>query len=292
MKGLFPKRGIGHWCRLFGRSRQAYYKHQGKSKTQETQELSLLSDVLMIRRRHPSMGTNKLRHLLQDHPSMIGRDRFYELLSRHDLLIRRRKRYRYTTQSNHIYKKYPNRIKGIAPRGANQIWVSDITYVKISHRDYYLSLITDAFSRRVVGYTLARSLEAKHSIRALEMALKNEGRPKIHHSDRGIQYCCYPYTSILQQSGVKISMSRKGDPLENAIAERINGIIKNEYLIYRQLTPENYKEQIKEVIDLYNQERPHLSCQMKTPNEVHLSENNPLTTQLSNKHKVSTLVSN
>ena len=238
------------------------------------------------------MGTNKLRHLLKDHPSMIGRDRFYELLSRHDMLIRRRKKYRYTTQSNHIYKKHPNRIKGIPPRSTNQIWVSDITYVKIGHRDYYLSLITDAFSRKVVGYTLARSLEAKHSIKALKMALENEGTPKIHHSDRGIQYCCHPYTNILRDSGVKISMSRKGDPLENAIAERINGIIKNEYLTYRELTQENYKEQIKEVIDLYNQERPHLSCQMKTPNEVHLSENNPLTTLIRNKYKMSTLVSN
>jgi transposase InsO family protein len=170
--------------------------------------------------------------------------------------------------------------------------VSDITYVKVSHSDYYLSLITDAYSRRVVGYTLARSLEAKHSIKALKMALEKEGRPKIHHSDRGIQYCCYPYTTILQNSGVKISMSRKGDPLENAIAERINGIIKNEYLKYRKLTPQNYQEQIKEVIQLYNQERPHLSCKMKTPNEVHLSENNPLTTLISNKNKVLTQVSN
>lgn len=292
MKGLFPEWGIGHWCRLFGRSRQAYYKHQNRSRNQENQELSLLADVLMIRRRHPSMGTGKLRHLLEEHPAMIGRDRFYELLSRHDLLIRKRKKNRYTTQSNHIYKKYSNRIKGVTPRRTHQIWVSDITYVKVGQKDYYLSLVTDAFSRKVVGYTFARSLDAKHSISALKMALDNEGRPSIHHSDRGIQYCCYPYTTLLKKYGVTISMSRKGDPLENAIAERINGIIKNEYLKHRTLTQENYQEQIKEVIELYNQERPHLSWNMKTPNEVHLSENNPLTTQIRNKYKVSTIVSN
>lgn len=277
---------------MFGRSRQAYYKHQNKSREQENNELRLLADVLMIRRRHPSMGTKKLRYLLKEHPFMIGRDRLYELLSRHDLLIRKRKRYRYTTQSNHIYKKYPNRIKGMVPKSTHQIWVSDITYIKVSDYDYYLSLITDAYSRKIVGYTLARSLDAKHSIHALKMALEKEGNPKIHHSDRGIQYCCHPFTEILQGLGIEISMSRKGDPLENAIAERINGIIKNEYLKHRKLTPENNQQQIKEVIELYNQERPHLSWNMKTPNEVHLSKNNSLTTQIRNKNKVTTIHSN
>lgn len=284
--------GIGYWCRLFGRSRQAYYKHQNKSREQENNELRLLADILMIRRRHPSMGTKKLKYLLKEHPFMIGRDRLYELLSRHDLLIRKRKRYRYTTQSNHIYKKYPNRIKGMIPKSTHQIWVSDITYVKVSEHDYYLSLITDAYSRKVVGYTLARSLDAKHSINALKMALEKEGNPKIHHSDRGIQYCCHPFTEILQELGIEISMSRKGDPLENAIAERINGIIKNEYLKHRKLTVENNQQQIKEVIELYNQERPHLSWNMKTPNEVHLSKNNSLTTQIRNTNKVTTINSN
>lgn len=292
MKDLFPNHGIGHWCRLFGRSRQAYYKHQNKSREQENNELRLLTDVLMIRRRHPSMGTGKLRYLLKDHPVMMGRDRFYELLSRHDLLIRKRKRVRYTTQSNHIFKKHPNRIKGITPSGKHQIWVSDITYVKVRKDDYFLSLITDAFSRKIVGYTLSKSLEAKHSIKALKMALEKEGSPKIHHSDRGIQYCCYPYTSILQNNGVAISMSRKGDPLENSIAERVNGIIKNEYLKHRKLTPENNQQQIDEVIELYNQERPHLSWNMKTPNEVHLSKNHPMTTQIRNKNKMTTINSN
>ena len=230
--------------------------------------------------------------MLNDHPSMVGRDRFYELLSRHDLLIRRRKRSRYTTDSNHIYKKYPNRIKGVTPKSSGQIWVSDITYVKVAKQDYYLSLITDAYSRKIVGYTLAPSLDAKHSISALKMALDKEGKPNIHHSDRGIQYCCYPYTSILQNYGVTISMSRKGDPLENPLAERVNGIIKNEYLRHRNLSKDNYQQQIDEVVQLYNQERPHLSWNMKTPNEVHLSKINPLTTQIRNKQQVTTINSN
>lgn len=289
---MFPESRIGFWCRLFGKSRQAYYKHQHKTKYQEGQELSLLADVMKIRRKHPMMGTGKLRHILKDHPSMRGRDRFYELLSRHDLLIRKHKRHRYTTQSNHIYKKYPNRIKGLVPERTGQVWVSDITYVKVNHRDYYLSLITDAYSRKIVGYSMARNLDAKHSINALRMAIEKEGKPSIHHSDRGIQYCCYAYTNILQDHEVTISMSRKGDPLENPLAERVNGIIKNEYLYQRNLTENNYQQQIQEVIELYNKERPHLSWNMKTPNDVHFSNFNSMTTDNRNKNQVSTFNSN
>ena len=230
------------------------------------------------------MGTRKLYEQLQPfmiaHGIKIGRDALFDLLSANQLLIKRRKRRIQTTFSSHWLRKYPNLIKEFTPSAINQLWVSDITYWKINTGEHlYISLITDAYSRKIVGYNVADTMEAIQSIAALQMALATLGgvaRPKqlIHHSDRGIQYCSSKYVKLLQDNDIKISMTESGDPLENAIAERVNGIIKEEYLnFYETTTLEEAKKQLVITIILYNNERPHMSISNKTPNRAH-QENN------------------
>jgi transposase InsO family protein len=179
----------------------------------------------------------------------------------------------YTTQSQHWLRKYPNLIKGIRIRGINQLWVSDITYVRKVNGFLYLSLITDAYSRKVVGYHIAESLEAVNTLQALQMALRLNKRSLnslIHHSDRGIQYCSAAYIKLLKTNHINISMTQSGDPLENALAERMNGIIKNEYLFNKKIRNVNQaRTLLTQAIDAYNNERPHISINMYTPNKIH-----------------------
>jgi len=223
------------------------------------------------------MGGRKLFEILQpfllEHKIKIGRDGFFDLLQASDLLVRRKKRKVYTTQSYHWFKKYPNKVKGVLPERPNHIWVSDITYWKINCGHVYISLITDAFSRKIVGYHVADTLEAVETAQALKEALND--LPKtvkelIHHSDRGIQYCSAEYVNLLHARGVEISMTENGDPYENALAERVNGILKEEYLYdYTADNLEQARSVLDFVIGLYNKERPHLSCSYKTPELVH-----------------------
>lgn len=225
------------------------------------------------------MGGKKLYHLLEsfmlDHQIKMGRDALFNLLAANHLLVRRRKRRIYTTNSFHWLRKYPNLIKGFVPTRVNQLWVSDITYWKTTSGHLYISFITDAYSHKIVGYQVAETLEAVASIKALQMALSSLKEPiegLIHHSDRGIQYCCNDYVKLLQDNGVQISMTENGDPRENAIAERVNGIIKGEYLECYQI--DDLPEAITlldQVIELYNDERPHMSISNKAPSEVHLT---------------------
>lgn len=197
------------------------------------------------------MGTRKLYELLEpfmlDHGIKMGRDGLFDLLRINGLLIRKTKWATITTNSKHLYRKYKNLIKGSAPAGANNIWVSDLTYWKAEKGFYYISLVTDAYSRKIVGYEVAGDLESVHSINALNKAIASlddrqtqTNYPLIHHSDRGIQYCCHSYVNRLIKNGIQISMTESGDPLDNAIAERVNGILKNEYLNYQR--PANLKE--------------------------------------------------
>jgi len=275
MKTHNPSIGIGYICWLLGVSRQAYYQSFKNEDLKSNKSELVLLEVLEIRKKHPKIGTRKLilmlKNFMYEHAIKMGRDAFFDLLSEHQLLIRKRKRKISTTQSHHWLKKYPNLIKDFTPNAPNQLYVSDITYWK-AYDDLYISFITDAFSRKIVGYNLAQTLEAVESVKALEMALKNveKGINLIHHSDRGAQYCSSKYVKLLQDKSVAISMTQTGDPLDNAIAERINGILKEEYL-------ENYQvknfQQAKELLDhavlLYNQERPHMSIGNLTPNDVH-----------------------
>lgn len=212
---------------------------------------------------------------MQQHHFNMGRDSFFELLLNNGLLVRRRKRKKpVTTDSFHRYKKYKNLIKAFIPVGSNQLWVSDITYIHLKNGFAYLSLITDAYSRKIVGFYLSKTLEATGSIKALKMALlNNKVQPNtlIHHSDRGVQYCCNAYVAILKKKQIKISMTENGDPLENAIAERVNGILKDELLedVYKDF--DAAQNGVAKAISVYNHLRPHSSISYKTPVELHNS---------------------
>lgn len=231
--------------------------------------------VLNIKKDHPRMGTRKVYHLIK--PDLVqanikmGRDALFDLVAANNLKVTKRKRRHITTNSNHVFKRYPNLIKGYQPDKPDQIWVSDITYIRSGKEFLYLFLITDMYSKKILGYRLASSLESHHAVNSLQDAIKNSSKPisgLTHHSDRGIQYCSKDYIKLLDKHKIKISMTENGDPLENAVAERVNGILKDEYLNqYERLT----LLQLDKSIEKYNSKRPHLSCDMKTPELAHLS---------------------
>ena len=264
---------------MLGNSRQAYYQQKKQSEKISLQYDFLIKEVLEIRKNQKRLGGRKLLHKLEpfmlNHHIDIGRDAFFNLLSENNLLVRKRKRRKpITTFSDHWMRKYPNLIEGFYPTASNQLWVSDITYIIVGNGFCYLSLITDAYSRKIIGFYLSPNLAAEGCIKALEMALRNNpvlGR-LIHHSDRGSQYCCSDYVKILRNNFIKISMTQNGDPRENAIAERVNGILKDELL---EKTHLNYKEAVKAVsiaISIYNHQRPHGSIDYLTPFEAHFKE--------------------
>jgi transposase InsO family protein len=223
------------------------------------------------------MGGRKLYELLQpfltEHQIKMGRDALFDLLQCNRLLVRRRKRRVYTTQSFHWLRKYPNTVREFKPTKINELWVSDITYWKIKNGYVYISLITDAFSHKVVGYHVASSLETIETLQALRMAVGSLPENHIgltHHSDRGIQYCSNEYVNILHSHNIQISMTENGDPYENAIAERVNGILKEEYLYdYSVQDISEAKLVLDCVVKLYNNERPHMSCDYRTPTLIH-----------------------
>lgn len=209
-----------------------------------------------------------------EHQIKMGRDALFDLLSAHNLLVKRRKRGVRTTQSFHLMRKYSNLIRDYSPSEPNKLWVSDITYWKIPSGFVYISFVTDAYSHKILGYNLAATLDAIETIKALQMALLELNEPPsglIHHSDRGIQYCSANYVQLLLANNIAISMTESGDPLENALAERVNGIIKNEYLdCYQVESLPEARTLLGEVISLYNSERPHMSLGNLTPNRVHI----------------------
>lgn len=239
-----------------------------------------MKEIKIIRKERPKPGTRKLYDVLQpfmiEHGMKMGRDALFDMLAANRLLVRKRKRKIQTTYSNHWLRKYPNLIRDFIPKAINQLWVSDITYWKISTGDHlYISLITDAYSRKIVGYHVAETMEAIQSIQALQMALAALDGAAVplqltHHSDRGIQYCSGKYVKLLQDNHIRISMTENGDPLENAIAERVNGIIKEEYLNnYQTDNLQEATKQLKKAINLYNNGRPHMSISNLTPTQLH-----------------------
>jgi transposase InsO family protein len=277
MKNNFKGISLANLCSWFGVTRQAYY--QNKNRVQQAlivQEI-LLEEILKTRKNHKRLGGRKvffkLESFMDEHRIKMGRDGFFDLLRDNNLLIKQRKRYHVTTNSKHWMKKYPNLIKAIEPLGPNHVWVSDITYWKTKAGHYYISLITDAYSRKIVGYQVADTMEAIESVKALKMAIKTlkpctDGL--IHHSDRGSQYCSSAYVKLLKKNNIEISMTENGDPLENAIAERVNGIIKGEYLFdYEIKSLSIAKEVLKSVVKLYNEDRPHSSISNAVPSQVH-----------------------
>jgi putative transposase len=277
MKGSYRQISLSRFCRLLGVTRQAYYQHFWGAEFKTTEETLVIAEVMRVRRHHKHMGGRKLFEVLQpfllEHGIKMGRDAFFDLLQANNLLVRRKKRKVYTTQSSHWYRKYPNKIKGMAPNRPNQLWVSDITYWKINCGYVYISLITDAYSRKIVGYNVAETLDAVETIQALVNALGHlQKKPTglIHHSDRGLQYCSTAYVNLLKDHRIEISMTENGDPYENALAERVNGILKEEYLYdYSIDNLEQARLVLDFVIKIYNTERPHLSCNYKTPAFMH-----------------------
>ncbi len=227
----------------------------------------------------PRLGTRKLYFLLK--PKFeglnikIGRDGFFDYLRDNSLLVKPKRSYTKTTYSRHWMKKHPNLFQEMEVVRPEQVFVSDITYVESDEGVHYLSLVTDASSRKIMGHELSHDMKASDTVKALEQAASNRLTvlPLIHHSDRGSQYCSALYQRALNKHQIKPSMTDGGDCYQNALAERINGILKQEFLIYRCKTFDDLKALVKESIDVYNEFRPHLSLGMRTPNEVHKKAN-------------------
>jgi transposase InsO family protein len=276
-------------CLLLGYSRQAYYQHLRFKETEALQTELLLQQVHRIRERQKRIGSRKLLFMMnsffQQHKIHIGRDAFFDLLRERGMLVRRRRGGKpRTTFSGFWMKKYPNLTKDFIPTAPNQLWVSDITYLPTGNDFGYLSLITDAYSHKVVGFYLSQDLSASGCMMALKMALKNNPNREnlIHHSDRGLQYYSNGYMNLLEN--IRVSMSEKSDPLENAIAERMNGILKDELL---EKYFENFAQAQREVaiaISIYNHERPHGSVDNLTPAMAHL-QNGELKKRWKNYYK-------
>lgn len=264
-------------CSLLGYSRQAYYKIIKAQQKSHFEAAVLLAEINHVRSTQPCLGGRKLLYKLQgfmvSHAISMGRDAFFELLREGDLLVKKRRRkYPKTTFSFHQFRKHPNLIKGFVPTAPRQLWVSDITYIKLFQGFAYLSLVTDAYSRKIVGFDLCERLSAKGCIAALKMAVKDDPGKQaglIHHSDRGVQYCCNDYVGLLGTHQIGISMTQSGDPLENAMAERVNGILKQELLQHHYDTHKQAWPLVAKAIGIYNNERPHSSVDMLTPTQAH-----------------------
>lgn len=280
MKELRPGMNLGSVCRLFGVSRQSFYQHQKWEGRQALEHEMVLKTVKEVRKEQPRVGVRKLcLHLVEPllrHGISIGRDALFDLLREQGMLVRRRKRKHITTDSNHPYRKYPNLIRDFIPLRAGELWVSDITYIDTAEGFFYLSLITDVYSHKIVGWSLSQTLETNGPLQALNMALaqRTTKHPLIHHSDRGVQYCSYDYINLLNhpKNQIIISMTQNGDPYENAIAERVNGILKGEFLPKVLHSKQQALELIKKAIKTYNEVRLHSSVNFMTPQKAHLYE--------------------
>lgn len=263
-------------CNCLHLNRDAYYKTRVRISEQKDTEAKVISLVKKERESQPRVGTVKLqKHLADDFMKLgikIGRDRLYDVLRDNDMLVRRKKASFKTTNSYHHFHKYNNLIKGLEITRPNQVWVSDITYIRTVKGFCYLALITDLYSRKIVGYDLSDSLELAGCLRALQKALASSkpATDLIHHSDRGIQYCSKQYVEKLSNKKVKISMTEENHCYENAVAERVNGILKDEfYLDQCFVNTSHAKKATKSAIGIYNNKRLHLSLNLKTPDQVY-----------------------
>ena len=262
-------------CTLFGVNRQVYYRKIKRRIIKQDKAQLVVNMVLEIRMQMPRIGSKKLYYLLgEDLKTLkIGRDKFIDILRANHLLIVPKRSYHITTNSHHRFRKYKNQLLDLQINKPEQVWVSDITYIGKREKPCYLSLITDAYSKKIVGYNVADNLNTQSSLVALKLAIKqrkNKGIPLIHHSDRGLQYCANEYQKLLSNNDIQPSMTQNSDPYENAVAERINGILKQEFSIdkYNKDLP-IMKQIIKETVAIYNEKRPHLSNHMLTPNQMH-----------------------
>lgn len=267
---------INRSCQLFGYTRQAYYKRKKVKLENAEQEKQVLELVQQERLKMPRLGTRKLHFLLGEDLAernlKIGRDKLFTLLRCHRLLIRPRKSYVKTTNSKHWLRKHKNQVAELEISKPEQVFVSDITYVYTDEGYSYLSLVSDAYSKQIMGHHLARDMKTEGPLLALEMAIRNRqySHGLIHHSDRGLQYCSQEYQQVLEKGGIRPSMTEQYDPYQNAVAERINGILKDEFCIGDGFRSHEQAEKvIKESIAIYNNLRPHLSCHLLTPKQMH-----------------------
>jgi len=260
---------------LFGIDRQVYYRKIRHRFNKQNKARVVVDMVLEIRQQMPRIGSKKLYYLLhQDLKTLkIGRDKFIDILRANHLLILPKRSYHTTTNSHHRFRKYTNQIIDLEINKPEQVWVSDITYIGKRDQPCYLSLITDAYSKKIVGYNVSDNLNTESSLVALRLAIKqrkNKDLILIHHSDRGLQYCANEYQKVLSKNRIKPSMTQNSDPYENAVAERINGILKQEFNIDKYNKDLLIMKQIiKETVEIYNEKRPHYSNHMLTPNQMH-----------------------
>jgi putative transposase len=262
-----------------GISRQAYY--QGRQRNAELCQRAetVVKLVNEQRLRQPRLGTRKLHHLLGERLEQagagLGRDAMFDVLRNARMLVPTRRAYHKTTDSHHRFRRHPNLVKDgpeqIRVTRSEQLWVADITYLPTADKFVYLSLVTDAHSRKIVGWHVHPSLQTEEVAQAMRMALRGRQtqRQLVHHSDRGIQYCSTYYQSLHRRNGVKCSMTDGYDCYQNALAERVNGILKNEFLLSRPADLSQARRMVAESIEIYNHERPHLSLKMQTPDAVH-----------------------
>ncbi len=263
-------------CCQLGYSKQAYYKSRKVNQHKNAYRAEVLEQVLSVRRQMPRLGVRKLYHILE--PSLrekkipIGRDQLFRWLKAANLLVIRKKRYCKTTDSRHWMRRYPNLVKGLVPDHPEQYWVADITYIATKQGFSFLHLLTDAYSKKIMGYELCNDMLASSTLKALRMALANRQYDSLvtHHSDRGLQYSSAAYVEQLRASGIQISMTQDGNPYDNAIAERVNGILKDEFgldVVFDDF--DQLKKQTRQSIETYNLKRPHFSCSLLTPQEMH-----------------------
>ncbi|XTZ61487.1 IS3 family transposase [Aeromonas salmonicida subsp. pectinolytica] len=265
-------------CLFLGISRQAYYKRNRVADVRHAQGLQVVRFVRQVRLRQPRVGTRKLHYLLQGQDDVwlkVGRDRLFQILAEHRLLVPPRRAYHKTTHSFHRFYRHPNLLKAgpeqITPVAPEQVWVADITYLPARSGPLYLSLVTDAYSRKIVGHHVHEGMHAESVAMAFKKALKQRrgGEGLIHHSDRGVQYCSGLYQSLHERYGVRCSMTDGYDCYQNALAERVNGILKGELLLQSPQDLAQAREMVREAVDIYNVERPHHALKYRTPDAVH-----------------------
>jgi len=275
LRDRHPRVRVDELCGLFGYTRQAYYQGFRRGYESSAAIDQTLDTVEKIRKKHPKMGVRKLKVVLaRDYGIDVGRDSLFDIMRNAGLLMRKRMRHRRTTFSGHGMRTYPNLIKEIVPSRPDEIWVTDITYLHVEGRHMYVFLVTDMYSRMVVGWKVADNMRDDNAIEALKMALRGmnpqyKEMPVIHHSDRGSQYCSLDYVKLMKKHSMEISMTEGGNPRENSVAERVNGIIKNEYLYPLQVSISGLHMRVHRAIHAYNAERPHLSLNMHTPEYVY-----------------------
>ncbi len=257
---------------MLGVNRQVYYRLIQTKKHNQAVSKQVIGLVNSIRIKMPKIGTRKLYFILQEELQLlnIGRDKLFRILKANHMLIKPKKSYHITTDSHHRFRKHKNHIKTLDILSPEQVRVSDITYLGNRKKPSYLALITDAYSKKIVGFNVSNSLSVTGSLAALKNR-KHKQKSLIHHSDRGLQYCSNEYQKILNDNHIKPSMTQQYDPYENAIAERVNGILKQEFGIDKyNLDLDSKIKLVKNAVKIYNQDRPHLSNSMLTPNLMHL----------------------